>query len=202
MNSTYGQTNYERGYTQVPRRPFAEMLTRSLSPAVVIDINVRASCGEAIFSSVIIRNKTLQKAAGYFDNEGNPLTFANSPLVPAANSTDNYKQLPDDLERKEITKKCAAAARALSKGVDYARYDFLSDGVRIFGGEMTSYPASGLSHASRPGEFGPDVVENVRQDLQRSWFFSTAQRGIKGICAHLSHRALGELDKTKSSRPS
>lgn len=202
MNSTYGQTNYEWGYTQVPRRLFAERLIRGLSPAGVIDINVRASCGEAIFTSVIIRNKTPQKAAGYFDNEGNPLTFANSPLAPAANSTDNYEQLPDDLDCKEIIKKCVAAAKVLSKGVDYARYDFLSDGVRIFGGEITSYPASGLSHASRPGELGPDVVVNDRWDLQRSWFLSTPQRGIKGIYAHFLRQALGELDKTESSRPS
>lgn len=198
MQSTYGETNYEWGYTQVPRRLFAERLVRGLSPTGVIDINVRASDGNPVFSSVILHNKSPQKAAGYFDNEGSPLRFSNCPLTPGAYSADSYDRLPDNLDCKEIIARCVSAARVLSKGVDYARYDFLSDGVRIFGGEITAYPSSGLSHASQPGQSGPDSIVGDSWDLRKSWFLSSPQRGTRAVYAHLLRGVLMEPFRKRS----
>jgi hypothetical protein len=61
-------------------------------------------------------------------------------------------------------------AKILSKGLDYIRVDFLASENNLFFGEMTVYPASGLS----PDEpFSEIVMQKWITNIEQSWFFQT-----------------------------
>jgi len=190
LGSVYGQTNHEWGYTVVRPRLMAEGMLAGPSPSGLVDINVRAACGRPLFCSAIAHNKTPRKALGYFDTEGNRIHFANSPIRPGPPDRDCYAELPPSAVPVEALREVAAIAALLSEGVDYARFDFLYDGTTLYAGEITAYPAAGLSAATPENETGPDTLVNKAWDLGRSWFLSAPQRGAASLYARALRRAL------------
>lgn len=185
LASTYGTTNYEWGYTAVQPTILAERFIEGPAATGILDISVRAACGRPMFCSVIAHNKTPRKALGYFDLGGNPIHFDQSAI-----GQGGYAELPSGQDLRHALRKAAEAAAVLSAGEDYARFDFLYDGQRIYGGEITPYPASGLSEAARAGQVGPDTLINDSWDLRKSWFLSHPQPGFLGLYAFVLRQAL------------
>lgn len=183
LASTYGGTNFEWGYSVVRPRILAERFLEGPAATGVLDINVRAARGRTIFCSVIAHNKSPRKALGYFRPDGRLLEFGNSPVGAAGPGTDSYAALPDDLDITKAIRSAVAMAAQLSREEDYARFDFLFDGANLYGGEVTPYPASGLSAATPEGQSGPDVLVNEYWDLRESWFLRTPQRGTNALYA-------------------
>lgn len=184
MASVYGTTNHEWGYTVVQPRIVAESWIRGRDPCGLLDINVRAAQGRAIFCSVIAHNKTPLRALGYFDTNGEALRFENSMIGEAEGANGGYAELPANLDLACAIRRAVQLTSTLSTGVDYARFDFLYDGNNLFAGEITAYPASGLSTATPEGVPGPDTTVSASWDLRRSWFLTTQQPALLSLYAH------------------
>lgn len=73
--------------------------------------------------------------ANYYDTDGNLLPFGEKSFEPDPNY---IIELPDNL------KKMIALAESLSKNEPFLRVDFYNVNGKIFFGELTFYPASGL----------------------------------------------------------
>jgi hypothetical protein len=190
LRSVYGQTNYEWGYTTVRPKIMAERLLVGPSPGGLLDINVRVAWGRALFCSVIADNKTPRKALGYYDVEGRRLHFASGQTKATAPGPDDYAELPDGVLPARVLREAAEIGALLGRTEDYARFDFLYDGNKLYGGEVTVYPASGLSPCTPEGGTGPDTMVNEAWDLRRSWFLSTPQRGWAALYAAALKAAL------------
>lgn len=190
MGSVYGQTNYEWGYTLVRPRIMAERMLAGPQPVGLLDINVRAASGNAVFCSVISHNKTPDKTLGYFDIHGNRIRFANSMIRPAEPGLDCYNDLPPDVVPADVIREAVRIAGLLGKDEDYARFDFLYDGAELYAGEITCYPASGLSAATMGSEAGPDNLVNDAWDLRRSWFLTTQHHGLASLYSFTLKKAL------------
>ena len=70
------------------------------------------------------------------------------------------------------------AAKMLSRGLDYIRIDFLASENNLFFGEMTVYPASGLS---LDGPYSKIVFRNWIKNIEQSWFFKTRHSWFQNI---------------------
>ena len=79
-----------------------------------------------------------------------------------------YRHLSADVAVPDGFFAALAHAKELSRGVDFARFDFLVDGPRVWAGEITVFPAAGYADL-RPEETA--LVTDV-WDLRNSWFFT------------------------------
>jgi hypothetical protein len=74
--------------------------------------------------------------------------------------------------------------------VDYARFDFLVVGERLFAGEITVYPGGGLDNATKFAAYNDAL--NPGWDLRQSWFLSTPTRGWRECYRRALARQLGD----------
>ena len=137
LKSGYGRKNGEWAYSQVPRTLFVEEAIGD-AEAGLIEFHVRAGNGKAILGSVMGQCKSPEQWAIYLDPEGTPTIGMFEPEGTL------IKPLPKDLAVLEPYRRAIQFAKKLSVGVDYARFDFMWNGVELFGGEITVYPAAGL----------------------------------------------------------
>jgi hypothetical protein len=82
-------------------------------------------------------------------------------------------------------------ARKLSVDVDYARFDFMWNGKELFGGEITVYPAAGMTD---PLNSSANTMTLTGWDLLQSHFLKSRHSGWVGFYAdalkrHLKGRA-------------
>ena len=138
LASVYGKKAGEWSYCKVKPKLFVEEAVGDVD-AGLLDFHVRAGNGAAILGSVMGQCKTPSQWYTYLDPDGNPTMAVRdpegSPLVPS----------PRALAVIEPYRRAVRYARQLSVGVDYARFDFMWNGQELFGGEITVYPAAGLS---------------------------------------------------------
>jgi hypothetical protein len=82
---------------------------------------------------------------------------------------------PDALPTPPRFAEAVAAARLLSREVDFARFDFLADVSGLWAGEITLFPAAG--HGVLEGDLRALVLGTW--DLRDSWFLreGAARRG-------------------------
>lgn len=184
MAATYGGTNLEWAYTKARRTIFAEAMIETSSPDGLLDISIRCADGTPILASVITDNKTERQRCGYFSLDGRRLERHAATADPSS-----IGLLRADFQLPPTFSGAIAAARRLSEGLDYARYDFLADSEKLFAGEITVYPAAGLSKADDDGS-GVDGAIERHWDLRKSWFLSHPQRGWRKIYAALLRGAL------------
>jgi hypothetical protein len=118
--------------------------------------------------SVLTNNKRDGKLVAYFDENGERLTRME-------NGSGFF--LPPDYRPPETFAAAMDAARALSRGVDYARFDFFSIDGELFAGEITVYPNAGLTRASDDPGTNIDALTNLHWDLRKSHFMTTPQSG-------------------------
>ena len=79
-------------------------------------------------------------------------------------------------------------ARELGSYFDHMRVDLLSDGTRIWLGELTIYNRGG--EVVDRGQ-DPEDPLNTSWDLRNSWFLTKPQRGWRRIYAQALKRRLG-----------
>lgn len=191
MTSTYGTTNYEWGYTQVPRRIFLEQFIETNHKDGLIDIAVRAANGRPLLGSITTLNKMPDETMDYFDCDGRHLVFG-SPNPGFGTKHDGRvgQLLQPDVLQPTLYNEAVNAAAELSRGFDYGRFDFLSDGRTLYAGEITVYPASGLTPSTPEGSTGTDPLLNPFWSLRNSGLLTMPQRGWRRPYAFLLRTAL------------
>lgn len=188
MTSTYGTTNYEWGYTQVVPCVFLEQFVESHHKDGLLDIAVRAADGRPLLASITTRSKTPEETMDYLDCEGRHVRFG----PPGQDSGTRFDDraglmLEPDILPPALFHQAVGAAAELSRGFDYGRFDFLCDGRTLYAGEITVYPASGLSPVDAKGM---DPWLNPYWDLRKSDLLTRAQRGWRRPYAWLLRAAL------------
>lgn len=138
LASVYGQKTGERSYSKVEPKLFVEEAVGDVD-AGLLDIHVRAGNGQAILGSVMGQCKTPSQWYAYLDPAGNPTMAVHAPEGSPIVSS------PRALAVVEPYRRAVRYARQLSVGVDFARFDFMWNGQELFGGEITVYPAAGMS---------------------------------------------------------
>ncbi len=171
----HGKRHHEWGYLKVSKKLFIEEKILLRNGVQLMDISVRCANGTPILASIILNNKRPEKKMGYFELNG------------TLRQRDGYKStLPANFELPSCFSEAIQMATTLSRGVDYARYDFMSDGQHLYAGEITVYPAAGFSRHNSTG----DQVINQAWDLRESWFMKKPQRGWRRFYANAFKRHL------------
>ena len=139
LASAYGKKAGEWSYSAVEPKLFVEEAVGDVE-AGLLEFHVRAGNGKAILGSVMGHAKTPAQWYAYLDPEGTPTLGMKdpegSPVVPS----------PRVIAAIEPYRRAVRYAQQLSVGVDYARFDFMWNGRDLFGGEITVYPAAGMSN--------------------------------------------------------
>ena len=187
LRTDYGRDKGEWAYAHVPRRLFLERRLIHPEGEKLVDISVRCSDGKAILASATTDNKTASKRFGYFRLDGERCREFET-------KDPEDGKLPADFRLPASFPLAVEYAKRLSVGVDYARYDFLCVGDKIYPGEITVYPGAGLTSSD---DDGIDAVIVAGWDVGRSWFLQTPWTGwrkryaeaLRGHFADLPRRA-------------
>ena len=163
LATTWGRHRGEWHYARVRREVFIEELVGGDGP--LADIQIRAGGGRAGLCSVTFDTKTPRQTVRYMDTGGNTLTDSLHDVTAAPDALPTPPRLAD----------AVAAARLLSREVDFARFDFLADARGLWAGEITLFPAAG--HGVLEGDLRALVLGVW--DLRNSWFLreGTARQG-------------------------
>ena len=154
LATTWGRRRGEWHYAGVRREVFVEEMVGGDGP--LADIQIRAGGGRAGLCSFSLDTKTPKQTLRYLDTEGRTLTDALRDATAVPDALPTPPRFPD----------AVAAARVLSREVDFARFDFLADRQGLWAGEITLFPAAG--HGTLEGEMRALVLDCW--DLRRSWF--------------------------------
>lgn len=145
LKNNYYYHNREWPYKDVPRRIIAEKL---INPAPCIDLyDYKFFCFNGrvkVFKIDFDRNK--DHHANYYDREGRLLPFGELVCMP----------VPDKkLEIPRTRLKMIELAEKLANKHSFLRVDFYSINGKIYFGELTFYPASGM------GKFVPEEWDGI-----------------------------------------
>lgn len=83
--------------------------------------------------------------------------------------------------------RAAELARQIGRHFDHMRIDFLTDGERLWFGELTIYNLGG--HIDRTEPAGVERM-NRAWDIRNSWFLKTPQPGWRGVYTRILRRRL------------
>ncbi len=169
----HNRRHHEWGYRGARKFLFLEQRLTSRDGAGAIDITVRCSNGKAIFAAAIMGEKTNNTKQSYFDLDGTRLV----KYELHAGDTP----LPDDFVLPRSFQLAVDYAKKLSIGIDFARYDFMCVDEQIYPGEITVYPAAGLSPSSNG--FTEELLRGW--DISCAWFLQVKQSGWKRIYARV-----------------
>lgn len=162
----------EWAYDSIPRKVFAERRLIAGPGRDFVDVSVRVFGGVPHSVSCATDYKTDATRLAFFWPDGTRIA------VPA--TEDGYPELPPDFEYPATMPHALEAAARIGRGIDYLRVDFLTDGDRLYLGEITIYPASG---------FGADDWRTASMYLhwlaaiEDSWFLSTPQPWPRSLYA-------------------
>ncbi len=157
LRTRWGFRRGEWHYGCVEPTLFIEELIRpKFGP--LLDISISAGSGRPMICSMIQNNKTTDQALTRISLEGRRIEHT----VPG------FRHLSSDVAVPEGFFAAMAHAKDLSSAVDFARFDFLVDGPRVWAGEITVFPSAGYADV-RPEELA--LVNDV-WDLRNSWFFT------------------------------
>jgi len=174
----YGRCTHEWGYFRARRLLFLEERLSGADGDMLVDVSVRCSDGSAILASAITGNKTDHRLVGYYDIDGNRMQALEEKFP-------SEQLLPEEFELPASFSLAVDYARRLSRGVDYARYDFLCIGQRIYPGEITVYPGAGMTSAD---DDGLDHIVLEGWDISRAWFLQTPQSGWRAVYARAARQ--------------
>ena len=189
LQTDFGRETGEWPYRQVTRKILVEE-SIAIPGAELVEFNIRASNGLAILGSVMFQVKTPGQWHFYLDPQGQP-TWDLMALAGSAIPTE-----PPDQKLREPYLRAVALAERLSRGTDYARYDFFWNGQTLFGGEITLFPACGFIDPRHPHHF-----ENARQkwNIFQAHFFRVPHRGLKRIYAAVLRRRVSAIRAVKTN---
>lgn len=177
MRRDHGRNLEEWAYSQVPHRLFVEDAVES-GFAPLLEFNIRAANGRFILGSVRGEAKTPQQWIVYANEHGHAAVGFESLSNPPPHAPHDTPQV------REAYREAVQWTARLSKGVDYARYDFLWNGRTLYGGEITVYPHSGMST-----ELPLGALLRRSWDLRESHFLSTPQTGPAAAYAEALRRS-------------
>jgi hypothetical protein len=167
LGSVYGRGGGEWSYSQVEPKLFVEDAIGD-AERDLLEFQVRASNGRVILGSVIGNSKTPAQWYVYLDAEGRPTQGVFEPSASPAAAAFEARTVAEPYRR------AVAFTRRLSVGVDYARFDFLWNGKDLFGGEITVYPAGGVSD---PATSEANTVVLNGWDMLPAHFLNAPQSG-------------------------
>jgi hypothetical protein len=125
----------------------------------LVDISIRVLDGRALLASCALDFKTEASVTGYFWPDGVRIEDPNT-------------KLPTDFVVPASFFEAVRRAEQLGQGFDYLRIDFFGVGNRLYAGEITCYPASGLGDDTW---YLQKLYQCWLQTLDISWPLSTRQ---------------------------
>ena len=168
LRSTHGVRYFEWAYTQIEPKLFVEESVGDASKDL-LEFSVRCSNGTFILGSVVAHNKLPNKWYTYLDDQGKRNQGIDGPDDP------KNAQLPPDLDIVQPYKAAVEYSQQLSRGVDYARYDFMWNGETLYAGEITIYPNAGNGEIPNPHA---NAHFMKTWDLESSYFLNTEHTGF------------------------
>ncbi len=145
------------------------------------EFEIRVAAGRFVFGSMVRRNKRSGMWRIYLDRDGRP------PTGETAGERFGPGGFPGDLDFLPAYQEAIRLAERIGGELDYARIDFMWDGERVFAGEITIYPSSGLSTIANP-EVNRRIVETWR--LEDSDFLRRPQPWPVSLYTGALRRAL------------
>lgn len=184
LKTNFGRGKLEWAYRFAGRKIFVEECVMDAHERPSVDISVHAGNGTPLFIEAITGNKTDNQQKAYFRTDGTRWVEIEKKPTPG----NHGSSLPYDFQLPATYVEALDHTSRLSEGVDYARFDFLSTTDRLYGGEITIYPASGLTNHAQFSNYNEYVTEHW--DLLSSWFLTTRHRGTRRTYAAALHRHL------------
>jgi hypothetical protein len=173
MRSVYGRKYGQWGYHKVKPRLLVEEAIGD-SEKDLVEFNIRAGGGKAVLGSVLGRCKLADQWYFYLDTDGKPMTGT------LDSNHQPFTALPPDFKALEPYREAVRLAAKMSVDIDYARYDFMWNGRELYGGEITTYPASGVEDLKNTS----CAAATMRGwNLLNSHFLTSDQAGWKKIYA-------------------
>lgn len=186
LGKRYGKRYGEWAYSRVPARLFVEDAVGDAG-ADLLEFQVRAGDGGFVVGSVMGKSKLPGQWAAYLDSEGGQTEGV------ARRSDCDFPVLVDDPRLREAYRRAVAHSLTLSKGVDYARFDFFWNGRELFGGEITTYPGAGNGEIVNPEV--NEVLKTVWR-LEKSDFLQRP----RGLLGHVYGGALRRTLRRRAIR--
>lgn len=145
LKRDYYKAGREWPYKNIHKRIIAEALIET-KPAVKDLPDYKWYCfnGEPKYCQVI-QNRSSSETIDFYDSEWKHQDFIG--LNPSAVNSSVETPRPVDLDTH------IRIAKALSKGIPFARIDLYSVGNKTWFGEITFFPASGTTASFRPEEY-------------------------------------------------
>lgn len=138
-------------YKNVTPRIIAEKFLENSGSNDLVDYKVYCFGGRPEFIQVI-QNRTTEETIDFFDMDWNHQEFVG--LNPHCNNALRLPRCEIDLKRiRELTEK-------LSIGIPFVRIDFYNVNGKIYFGEITFFPASGLGIFS-PGQWNATIGQMI-----------------------------------------
>jgi len=180
MTTGYGQALGEWNYAKARSRLFVEEGLRPES-GILWDISIRVAAGRCLLGSLARDIKSPNRTVYFLDAKGEPTlglgdTDHAVPLVP-----------PEDLPYRDAYREAWQNAEIIGAAFDYVRVDFLWDGRRLFAGELTIFPASGLTASTNTSV---KRVTLEAWDLLNTYFLTQPQPWPASVYAGALRRTL------------
>ena len=170
LRKKHGKVHLEWGYFKVKRKIFIEELIASEDD--FFDLSLNCIDGKVLFIRFVSDMSGPGRKNRYYDING-------KRLYPPNFKPENDAESVEDICSPKIFFDAIKKAEILSRGIDYARFDFMTDGKELYGGEITVYPLAGLPRIVLPGEIDQETIINEAWDLKKSWFLTHPQTGWK-----------------------
>jgi TupA-like ATPgrasp len=180
LRTVHGRPDGEWAYGRIRPRVFVEERLPVGIGGAPSDIKVHACDGEIVHGWAV--NKLTERAV--------TLSASGDPIAPAVTHASDERALAADDRLRARFAEARRFAAALSRGVDYARYDFLVTDGQLYFGEITLYPAAGYDRWSDPA-----IALRLSRcwDLQRSAFLTGQRGGPAGVYARALRARLARL---------
>lgn len=129
-------------YKDVSRKIFAEQYMENAADDELKDYKFYCFNGEPQYCQVIC-NRTKNETIDFFDMDWKAQEFTGLEMP--------YKPHADFIDKPKCFKEMIEKARVLAKDIPFVRIDFYEINCKLYFGEITFFPASGL------GRFSPEI---------------------------------------------
>ncbi|MBY6151841.1 hypothetical protein KUV47_01340 [Vannielia litorea] len=184
MRKPYGWASGQWGYHNIPRRVFVER---------------RVDAPELAEVKVYIFNRHVSRVLHIVDRFGatrGDVWHDDGSGLRRSDEVYHRGETGPGLPLPASSEQAIAVARLLGEQFDSIRVDFMTDGTRLWFGEITVYPLGGAvaftGHKT-------DATENRYWDLRRSWFMRTPQNGWREAYRQALGRSLAEAYRARST---
>jgi hypothetical protein len=183
LKQSHGNFHFEWAYFNIPRRLLVEEMIRPNS-GYVIDLKLY-TFGPHVEQVVLISNSKQGRAGAIWELRPDG-QFHRLEAKTAISEHVDRRPLP------ECIGQALQLASEIGTDFDHLRIDFLTDGTRLYLGEITIYNLGG--YAYHTGDI-VDTPLNRSWDLRRSWFLRSPQKGWRKAYAAALRSAIDRQSK-------